>query len=153
MDKIISREEPMAAKGNKRKYTDPDLNAFSEHYLNSSGYENEVLGNLLEDTNEDTVLRILAHFNENLKEGCEKIKTAISQNNSEPVWKTAHKIAGSAELLGFRDYANRSRELSRLVRATPDFDTHKTDIEAYLKTTSELTAEISATCPGLSSFL
>ena len=151
MEKITSREVPsMTAKG---KYAAPDLNAFSSHFLDSAGYENEVLGNLLEDTNEDTVLRILAHFNENLKEGCEKLKTAITQSNSEIVWKAAHKIAGSAELLGFRDYANRSRDLSRLMRATTDFDSHKKEIEVYLKKTSELTAEISSTCPGLSTFL
>jgi HPt (histidine-containing phosphotransfer) domain-containing protein len=150
MDKISTHEVPTVP---VRKYADPDLNAFSEHFLNSEGYENEVLGNLLEDTNEDTVLRILAHFNENLKEGSEKLQGAISQSNSETVWKTAHKIAGSAELLGFRDYANRSRELSRVVRASPDFTTHAEEIDSYLQATKNLSAEISATCPGLSAFL
>lgn len=151
MDKMISRELPaMATRG---KYASSDLNSFASHFLDSPGYENAVLANLLEDTNEDTVLRILAHFNENLKEGREKLKSAIAQKNVETVWKTAHKFAGSADLLGFRDYANRSRELSRLVRASSDFDSQKMTIEAYLKSTADLAAEISSTCSGLGSFL
>ena len=151
MDKVTSREVPSMP--TYSSLIDRDLRAFAEHFSNAPGCEKEVFSNLLEDTNEDTVLRILAHFNENLKEGCEKIKIAITEDNCESVWKTAHKIAGSAELLGFRDYANRSRELSRLVRASPVFETHADDIEIYLKTTTELTAEISAICPGLNSFL
>lgn len=150
MDRVTSQEDPKMAVS---KYSDRDLNAFSNHFLNSEGYENEVLGNLLEDTNEDTVLRILAHFNENLKEGAEKLKAAISESNAETVWKTAHKIAGSAELLGFRDYANRSRELSRVVRTSPDFNSHRAEIESYLEATANLSSEISVTCPGLNSFL
>ena len=151
MDKVTSQGEPeMKVQGG---VIDPNLRAFSEHFASGPGYERDILSNLLEDTNEDTVLRILAHFNENLKEGCQKINEATSAENCETVWKTAHKIAGSAELLGFRDYANRARELSRLVRANPVFDSHIEEITKFLKSTTELTAEISATCPGLNSFL
>lgn len=150
MEKTTSQENPRKP---MKKYADPDLNAFSSHFLNSAGYENDVLGNLLEDTNEDTVLRILAHFNENLKEGVAKIKDAILKENIESVWKTAHKIAGSAELLGFRDYANRSRELSHIVRETTDFKSHFDEINTYLKATEVLTADIASTCPGLGSYL
>lgn len=150
MDKVIMNEDPAV---HIKKYVEPELNRFSDHFFNSEGYENEVLGNLLEDTNEDTVLRILAHFNENLKEGTEKLKMAKGQSNCETVWKTAHKNAGSAELLGFRDYANRSRELSRIVRATPDFASHEKEINSYREATENLSAEISTTCPGLNSYL
>lgn len=155
MDKVTSREASgMSVKPPvSSSLMEKELRAFKEHFSTAPGYEKAVLANLLEDTNEDTVLRILAHFNENLKDGCEKLKSATDQENSEVVWKTAHKIAGSAELLGFRDYANQSRELSRVVRATPVFDTHAEAIRVFLKATTELTAEISATCPGLNSFL
>ena len=129
------------------------LSAFLEHFGNLPDFDRQVFANLYEDTNEDTVIRILAHFNENLSEGCLQLNDALKSENAEVAWKLAHKIAGSAELLGFKPYGDRSRQLSKQIRANPIFENHRPQINAYLTETSGLNLEIERVFPSLRSFL
>lgn len=71
---------------------------------------------VIEDTSEVVVLRILAHFSESLKEAANAILSGIAGNEFEPAWRACHKIAGTAELLGFETLGQESRQLSALVK-------------------------------------
>ncbi len=130
-----------------------ELKFFLDHFSKKSDFNPEAFNHLYEDTNEETVIRILAHFNENLKDGAQKIKQSIPVKNIEEIWKAAHKISGSAELLGFKPYADQSRNLSRQMRADSVYENHVSEVETYLAYTADLSRQISAVFPGLTSFL
>lgn len=133
--------------------SDSQLQAFLEHFMRKDFFDGRIFSNLLEDTNEETVIRILAHFNENLKEGILKITDSLAKEECEEVWKASHKISGSAELLGFKSYAHKSRDLSKQIRANPVFSVHESTIRSYLQETQMLSQEIVTAFPTLKAFL
>jgi HPt (histidine-containing phosphotransfer) domain-containing protein len=79
-----------------------ELTAFLSHFRQQSGFNDEAFLNLVEDTNETVTLQILARFQKTLSECENSIRVGIEKNDRDLLWKTCHKIAGSAELLGFR---------------------------------------------------
>lgn len=129
------------------------LQIFLESFGSKDLFDSSIFSNLLEDTNEETVVRILAHFSENLRDAELKIRESLNQEDCEEVWKVAHKVSGSAELLGFKMYADKSRELSRQIRANPVFTAHETQVQDYLEQTSVLLQEIMSAFPTLRTFL
>lgn len=78
----------------------------------------QALLTVIDDTSEEVVLRILAHFSESLSEAAKAISSSIDGNDFDLAWKACHKIAGTAELLGFEKLGQDSRHLSALVKAT-----------------------------------
>ena len=129
------------------------LHSFLESFEAKEFFDRDIFANLVEDTNEETVVRILAHFSENLRDGVAKIEESLGTETCEEVWKVSHKISGSAELLGFKPYADRSRDLSRQIRANPVFEVHEAQIRGYLKETADLLREITTAFPTLKAFL
>ena len=130
-----------------------DLKSFWQGFKDSLDFDQESFFQLFQDTNEDTTLRILARFNENLVETIQKITAAMEVEECEVIWKACHKIAGSAELLGFKKFGGISRDLSVQVRANPDYSSHAAEMQDYLEKTSSLHAKIKNFCPTLSSYL
>lgn len=123
------------------------------------GFDQESFFNLYEDTGEETVMRIMAHFNQNLIEASRHIKEALlvgqdsQSEHVENVWKWAHKIAGSAALLGFKRYGDESRELSKKIRDQQSFAEFKPQVESYLKQTMSLSRNIEEAMPSLKTYL
>ncbi|AGH95652.1 hypothetical protein A11Q_1436 [Pseudobdellovibrio exovorus JSS] len=123
------------------------------------GFDRESFFNLYEDTGEETVMRIMAHFNQNLIEASRNIKAALvnehgnESENVENIWKWAHKIAGSAALLGFKSYGDESRELSKKIRDQQSFADCKKQVEDYLKKTKALSQNIEEAMPSLKTYL
>lgn len=75
---------------------------------------------LKEDTDETVAIKILARFFITLEESLNHV--AVSLNNGElaEVSKGSHKIAGSADLVGFSIFAQKSRKISRDVKTLPE---------------------------------
>lgn len=130
-----------------------DLKSFWHGFKDSLDFDQESFFQLFQDTNEDTTLRILARFNENLRECLQKISNAMQSEDCETIWRACHKLAGSSELLGFKKFGHLSRELSVQVRANPVYSSHVDELEDYLSRTSVLMAQITSFCPNLSSYL
>lgn len=130
-----------------------ELKSFLDYFSQKNGFERQTFVNLYQDTNEETVIRILAHFNENLREAVQKTRDAQSDENTEAVWKSAHKLAGSAELLGFKRFATGARELSKQIRANPVFENYTSEISTYLNQSDELSQQIEIIFPTIKSFL
>lgn len=131
----------------------PELKTFFDYFNHKNDFERQTFVNLYHDTNEETVIRILAHFNENLKEAVQKIKEAQLDENCETVWKSAHKLAGSAELLGFKRFAGSARELSKQIKANPFFESYTYEISTYMAQSDELSRQIESKFPTIKSFL
>lgn len=130
-----------------------DLKGFWHGFKDSLEFDQESFFQLFQDTNEDTTLRILARFHENLVETTQKISKAMQSEDCEVIWRACHKLAGSSELLGFKKFGEISRELSVQVRANPIYSTHATELADYFQQTSSLKNQIKKFCPNLSSYL
>lgn len=61
-------------------------------------------------------MKILAHFCESLRDAARAISSSLETENFEQAWKACHKIAGTAELLGFSELGRVSRSLSVSVK-------------------------------------
>lgn len=130
-----------------------ELNLFLTYFCQRTDFDLGLFMTVYKDTDEKTVIKILAHFKENLKD-CADILIAASQNKDiDLTTKAIHKIAGSSELLGFKLYADRSRDLIKKLRSVLVYDHHISDIEAYLSYTQELSCSISLNFKTLDSFL
>lgn len=75
---------------------------------------------LKEDTDETVALKILARFFITLEESLAHVATSLNSGELIEVSKGSHKIAGSADLVGFASFARRSRKISRDVKGTPE---------------------------------
>lgn len=78
------------------------------------------LEQLKEDTDEKVALKILARFFITLEESLDHVATSLNSGELVEVSKGSHKIAGSADLVGFTTFAQRSRKISRDVKGTPE---------------------------------
>ncbi len=130
-----------------------ELRLLFNYFSQKADFNTHVFLDLYNDTNEETVIKILAHFNENLKESIKNLKTAMSEKNCEIVWKSSHKIAGSAELLGFKLLAEQARKLSTQIRANPVFEYYSVEINSYMLNASEINQQIENKFTTLKSFL
>ena len=129
------------------------LKLFIENLDPDVEFDREKIQELCSDTDAETVLKILARFHETLVDSIEKTQSAIEIADVEVIWKTAHKISGSAELLGFVEYGQEARDLSHYLRANTDFDISRQRINNFLNRTKILKLKIMKSIPALNEFL
>lgn len=108
---------------------------------------------LIEDTGPVVVLRILARFEVGIQESIHAIQTGIAQENSDTIWQACHKMTGSAELIGFKDFGAKSRKLNRDVKALPDIQAHLEDLTHYLHDGEVLAGHIKESFPHFKNYL
>lgn len=108
---------------------------------------------LYQDTDEVTVFKILAHFSENLLNASSQIIQGTQTRNPEVLWKEAHKLVGTAELLGFKQFAAESRLLSRRIRNTESYDMSQAEVGQYVKNINKLYSDLRDMFPNLKSYL
>lgn len=90
---------------------------------------------LKEDTDEGVALKILARFFITLEESLAHVASSLNNGELTEVSKGSHKIAGSADLVGFSSFAQRSRKISRDTKSAPELtsaDLHH-EVVDYLK--------------------
>lgn len=93
----------------------PLLQALKEN----EGFNEPAFLQLMEDTDADTTLRILARFCQNLRETVDQLRAERLDQHSLDMQRIAHRIAGTAELLGFRDLGVLARKLQTQLKETP----------------------------------
>lgn len=75
---------------------------------------------LKEDTDETVAIKILARFFITLEESLNHVAVSLNSGELSEVSKGSHKIAGSADLVGFSTFAQKSRKISRDVKIVPE---------------------------------
>lgn len=75
---------------------------------------------LKEDTDEGVAIKILARFFITLEESLNHVAVSLNSGELSEVSKGSHKIAGSADLVGFSTFAQKSRKISRDVKIVPE---------------------------------
>ncbi len=114
------------------------------------GFERERFLTLLEDTDEKTVLNILARFDQTLAAALVDVAAAEDVNI---LCRVFHKVAGSAELLGFVGLGRQGRDLDGGLRRNPDPASFADGIANFEKLGAEIKTTIAACCPGLGKYL
>ena len=109
--------------------------------------------NVYNDTDENTVIKILAHFEVNLRDCIDKVQIACKEKDCELAVRAIHKVAGSSELLGFKYFADNSRGLIKKINQDLHFDHHISELETYLNYAQELNRNITLNFKKLSLFL
>jgi HPt (histidine-containing phosphotransfer) domain-containing protein len=109
-----------------------DMNAFTAGMAGFPGFDAEGLGELIEDTSLEAALKVLARFRVTVETGVAEIETALKSGNAEPIWKTAHKLAGTAELVGFAGFGRESKDFSHVLKEDPDLQKQGGALVTYL---------------------
>ncbi len=110
-----------------------DMNAFTAGMADFPGFNFEGLAALVEDTNDETALKIIARFRTTLEAGLRELDAAVASRSGEVFWKVAHRFAGTAELIGFEDFGRGSKELSQALKGAPDVESYGSAIAKYLE--------------------
>jgi HPt (histidine-containing phosphotransfer) domain-containing protein len=130
-----------------------DLEQVSSQLTGISGFDKFAFQHLLEDTAPLVVLKILARFYISVQEATKTIEDGITKNESIEIWKACHKLTGSAELLGFKEFGQKSRRLDIVLKTMPDIDLHLTEIKDYLLQAKTLNEKIMVSFPQLKNYL
>ncbi len=130
------------------------LKFFLDSQLENSDYDRQLLIQLYNDTDDNTVLQILARFHETLVECIQKIERALdSGENRDAIWKAAHKIAGTAELVGFASFGHKARELSHTLKDCAPQPEHEDDVKKFLQLIRNNKEAISSSFPNYREYL
>jgi hypothetical protein len=82
-------------------------------------FNSDGLVQLKEDTDESVAIKILARFFITLEESLDLVSVSLKNHLLGDVSKGSHKIAGSADLVGFSTFAQKSRKISRDLKSAP----------------------------------
>jgi len=125
------------------------LRDFYRTFNESEGYDYLALINLCADTSEITVIKMLAHFNQNLKITIAQLITGIKEEKNDIIERAAHKLIGTAELLGFKGFSDESRNLTNMVRKKYPQEAITAAAYGYLEKCNELFSQLESNCPSL----
>lgn len=130
-----------------------DLIQVAEALKKIPHFDNTAFMQLIEDTGPLVVLRILARFEMGIRECISVINQGIEEEDCESIWKACHKLTGSAELIGFKEFGAQSRKLNSDVKALPDIQTHLEELTGFLHEGQALTLSINACFPQIKNYL
>ncbi|MFN3454338.1 MAG: hypothetical protein ACK41T_05205 [Pseudobdellovibrio sp.] len=133
-----------------------DLKTFdgvSDSLKDYTSFEADCLQQLKDDTDETVALKILARFYVTLEESLNLLVSDLKDNHYEGIGKSSHKIAGSADLVGFKDYAKKSRKLSHEVKDSSKREKLHQEVAMYLKEGKEILEVIKKSFPALQKYL
>lgn len=86
------------------------------------GFKAESLENLVSETNADVVLSVLKEFKNSLNTSVGQLETAMQTADVETTKRACHKIAGTAELLGFFVLGAECRKIENQLKAGESYD-------------------------------
>ncbi|WII72263.1 Hpt domain-containing protein [Bdellovibrio sp. 22V] len=115
-----------------------DLADVRSRLLSMEDFDAHAFDHLLEDTTPTTVLRILARFSQTLHESIPALEHSKDAGEVEPIWKTSHKLAGSAAMLGFKGFGEKSKKLSFQLRGSFALNLHSEELHGYMREAREL---------------
>lgn len=125
------------------------LRDFFRAFNEREGYDNQALSNLCADTSEITVIKMLAHFNQNISAAIIQLKQGIKEEKNDVIERAAHKLIGTAQLLGFKEFSEDSRKLTNMIRSKLPQELITATAFSYLEKCSELFNLLESSCPSL----
>jgi HPt (histidine-containing phosphotransfer) domain-containing protein len=129
------------------------LKSFIKSQESNKDYNSNLIMQLYEDTDDTTVLQILARFRETLIDSIQKMKPAAEAGDTDVIWKFAHKIAGSAELVGFGHLGRTARDLSHRLRDSQNPSAFSGEIKKFVELTKNHADVITTAFPNFKDYL
>lgn len=133
-------------------FKNDDLTKLLAYFHGRADFNAPAFLTLIDDTNEEVALRILARFWGTLKESRTALRESLKLRDHELARKVCHKVYGSAELLGFRRFGQESKELSDGLKTVTQIDGHFDGLQGYLVACEKLSEDISFSCPNLARY-
>ncbi len=130
-----------------------DLTDVAERLQFFDGFDVKVFDLLVEDTNAIATLRILARFCMSLDESLPHLQHGVQDGNPEIIGKAAHKLAGSAEMLGFKTFGDRSKSISSRLKHATMQDLPQAELRSYIQDTHTLCDRIKSDFPQWQTYL
>ena len=93
---------------------------------------------LSQDTNSETVLKILVEYRKTVQESRDRIRQALADSNAETIARACHKLVGTSELLGFKALAGHCREIEQNLKDKADPQQEATQIRALVETLDKI---------------
>lgn len=97
-------------------------------------FDSLALLTLSQDTNSETVLKILVEYKKTVRESADKIRTALTEGDAEVISRSCHKLVGTSELLGFKALAARCRSIEQNLKAESNPQKEVVEIHSLLET-------------------
>lgn len=116
-------------------------------------FDGESFLRLAEDTDQTVILKILARFWVTLCESLDQIEEGLKEDKGEIIARACHKVSGSAELVGFKQYGNQSRSLNMSLKTMTDPQIHLNEIQGYVEDGRCLLKQIETVFPNFKSYL
>lgn len=123
------------------------LRAYFE--ANPQKYSLDSLDTLQQDTDAKTVFKILGHFSDNLLASSIELEKAVEDQDAQSIWKIAHKLTSSAQLLGFTYFYTLSKELTKAIKNVENFDVKSQQVESYYKEVNSIYSNLRDFYPKL----
>ena len=110
---------------------------------------------LKEDTDESVAIKILARFFITLEESLNLVAASLKNGELNEIFKGSHKIAGSADLVGFSSFAKKSRQISSDVKIMPNdsFSELHHEVTDYINDGQTMIAQMKEAFPDYKSFI
>lgn len=119
----------------------------------SSEFDLSTYMQLEEDTSAEVALKILARFFDSIEDSKRQISYGVKSETSEPAWRACHKLAGSAELLGFVQFSKDARLLSKSLQASLDLGSHEDELKNVITRLSQISSAIEKAFPDYRNYL
>ena len=133
--------------------TSQDIDTLLDGFKSFPGFSAAAFDHLMEDTSADVALQVLARFARSLDEATATIDQGLKDDSSEKIWKACHKLAGTAELVGFKNFGDVSRKLSHVLQAAGELGERTAEVKAYLEDCRALSRRISECFPRATDYL
>lgn len=125
----------------EKSFKKKELKKLWDFFSKVEGYEAQQLLQLTDDTDEETVFKMLSLFCASLKKTSMDVEQAVENKDVKTIWSSTHKIASSADLLGFKAFGRLSRDLSHELKDSEEIN-HRANISAFLHQTKKLHSEM-----------
>lgn len=119
----------------------------------SDEFQEEIFAQLQDETTPEVALKILAKFIVNLNESRKQIENALREGASETAWRACHKLAASADLIGFGRLAEDNRALSRKLQNNFEIGFQATELHSLLLRIEKIEKAILKCFPQYKSYL
>lgn len=116
-------------------------------------FDSKAFQQLTEDTDQQVALKILARFSVTLLECLQQIEVGLQQDDGDSIWKACHKMAGSGELVGFKQFGSEARSLIANLKALNDTQSHLAEIQYFLTNGFSLKQKIESSFTNIKSYL
>lgn len=126
------------------------LDSFLKAFANDERFSPVNVEHLVRDTSAEVALKIINQFRITLENSINKIDEHLPGSNQEEIVRTCHKLASSAELVGFMKLGEDCRAVMKGAKTGENVSPTVLKIRSRAE---EIVQQLEVNCPDLNSFV